>query len=199
LVEIIPPTPPALPVNEFGRFIGTLSPTWLDDGRKMTLNGEFAFIDPRNKAWVAPVGSEIDGASIPRALWTIVGGPYEGPYRNASVVHDVACDEKTEPSGEVHRMFYFACRCAGVGEAKAKVMYWAVLNGGPQWKTIQQASVKDGEPTYSAYPVDIEDGRALSGDEIQAALEYIEANDPDLSEIANLQIDNGVGSLPVLP
>src|SRR5712692_9140850 len=33
-------------------------------------------------------------ASIPRAFWSVIGGPLEGQYRNASVFHDVACDQK---------------------------------------------------------------------------------------------------------
>jgi len=30
-------------------------------------------------------------------------------------------------------MFYDACLCGGVGETKAKVMYWAVRIFGPKW------------------------------------------------------------------
>ena len=44
------------------------------------------------------------------------GGPLDGPYRNASIVHDVACVSMTDPWDDVHFMFYEACRCGGVPE-----------------------------------------------------------------------------------
>lgn len=36
-----------------------------------------------------PKDFHTDFASIPRALWTIVGAPAEGKYRKAAVVHDL--------------------------------------------------------------------------------------------------------------
>jgi Protein of unknown function (DUF1353) len=63
------------------------------DDRKMSLLREFSFKDPAAKVWLARAGSEVDGASIPRALWTIVGSPYAGDYRRALIVHDTACDQ----------------------------------------------------------------------------------------------------------
>src|SRR5229473_500744 len=72
-------------------------------------------------------------ASIPRAFWSVIGGPLEGQYRNASVFHDVACDQKSQPWKTVHRMFYNAMRWSGVYEIKAKIMYYAVYNFGPRW------------------------------------------------------------------
>jgi Protein of unknown function (DUF1353) len=107
----------------------------LDDpnGRLVRLTEDYAFVDAKGKKWDAPKGSTVDGASIPRVFWTLIGGPLEGKYRNASVVHDVACDRKTSKWRDVHRMFYDAMRCSGVDEAKAKTMYWAVYQCGPRW------------------------------------------------------------------
>ena len=99
----------------------------------MRLTEPFTYIDGRGKQWLAPSGAEVDGASIPRAFWTLVGGPFEGQYRNASVIHDVACRQRTETSDDVHLMFYNACRCGGVPEQKAKALYLAVYHFGPQW------------------------------------------------------------------
>src|SRR5215212_6173826 len=76
--------------DSLGQFIGPVRTEWCDDGRKMRLLSAFAYKDPSNHVWTAPVNSIIDGASIPRIFWTIAGGPFEGKYRKASVVHDVA-------------------------------------------------------------------------------------------------------------
>src|SRR5439155_17631427 len=75
----------------FGRFKGQVIALWLDDGRNMQTTQRFAYIDAKGKEWVAPANSVVNGASIPASLWSVVGGPYEGQYRNASVVHDVYC------------------------------------------------------------------------------------------------------------
>lgn len=116
-----------------GRYIGDVITKWLDDGRLMELQSDFRYIDPFGKEWLAPRGAKVDGASIPPAAWPIIGGPFEGKYRNASVIHDVACQRKDRPWQEVHRVFYDAMLTSGVPSLKAKTMYAAVLLGGPKW------------------------------------------------------------------
>jgi len=118
---------------DWGRFEGNVLVEWLDDGRRMQLLEDFAYIDPASMRWLAPRRSTIDGASIPRALWALIGGPYEGKYRNASVVHDVECKTHAHRWKDVHRMFYNAMRCGGVQWLKAKIMYGAVYHFGPRW------------------------------------------------------------------
>lgn len=107
------------------------------DGRRFILEQEFDYSDPRGRLWKAPPGSIIDGASIPKPFWSVIGGPYEGLYREASVVHDIACCAQTERWQDAHHMFYDAMRCSGVGFVKAKIMFYAVWAGGPRWKTLQ--------------------------------------------------------------
>jgi len=124
---------PAAQPEEWGRFEGSVVARWGDDGRDMTLVEPFAYVDPHAARWDAPAGSVVNGASIPRAFWSLIGGPFEGKFRNASVVHDVACETREQPWQRVHRMFYEACRCGGVAVAKAKMMYYAVYHFGPRW------------------------------------------------------------------
>lgn len=76
----------------------------------------------------------------PRFAWSIIGGPFEGKYRKASVIHDVTCVEKARPWQEVHLAFYEAMLADGVGEKKAKVMYAAVYHRGPRWARTESAS-----------------------------------------------------------
>jgi hypothetical protein len=103
----------------------------------MRLVENFGYFDDRGLLWEAPKGSVIDGASIPRIAWTAIGGPFEGPYRNASVIHDVACDEKRRPWQMAHGVFYSAMITSGVPEFKALVMYGAVYHFGPRWTTTE--------------------------------------------------------------
>ena len=132
-----------------GKFEGEVITRWLrDEGgfREMELQKPFTYVDPNGRRWVAPAGRIVNGASIPRALWTMVGDPYSGAYREASVVHDVACVDRTAAWQDVHTMFYNACRCGSVGEARAKLMFWAVWMGGPRW------SGKSSRPVEMARP-----------------------------------------------
>ena len=123
-----------------GQFVNKVKCEWLvEEGpdRDVKLLDDFLYIDPNGKRWPAPKRSVVDGASIPWPLWNKwIGPPFVGNYRRASVVHDVACElrEKICRSSQIaHRMFYDACLCGGVGEIKAKVMYWAVRTFGPKW------------------------------------------------------------------
>jgi hypothetical protein len=118
----------------FGRFYGSPETEWDPDGRHMTLLQDFVYEDQDAKKWTASKGTTIDGASIPQAFWWIIGGPFEGKYRNASVVHDAECTSPHKNDWRaVHRMFYNASRAGGVGQLKAKIMYMAVYHCGPRW------------------------------------------------------------------
>src|SRR5437762_8277243 len=90
--------------SECGSYDGNPVTKWNTDGRTMTLITELRYTDPQGVVWVAPIGSVVDGASIPRYLWSIMGGPFEGKYRNASVLHDVAYGEHNRPWQDCDRM-----------------------------------------------------------------------------------------------
>lgn len=121
------------PAGEFGTFEGEIAVKFCADGRRMELTEQAQYHDPNGTVWVAPKGAVIDGASIPQAAWPIIGGPFEGKYRTASVFHDVACVERKKPWQDTARMFYNAMRASGVDEVKAKAMFGAVYHFGPRW------------------------------------------------------------------
>jgi hypothetical protein len=123
-----------LQAEDFGKFSGKPKTEWNDDGRTMKLLEDFTYTDPKSEKWIAPAGSSIDGASIPRMFWWLIGGPFEGEYRNASVVHDTECHEPHKHDWRaVHRMFYSASRAGGTDFVKAKIMFAAVYHFGPRW------------------------------------------------------------------
>ena len=115
--------------TDWGYYNGPVDARWDSDGRSMTLLNELRYVDPKGEAWIAPAGSKVDGASIPRSLWSFMGGPFEGKYRNASVLHDVAYENKSRPWQEVDRMFYNAMRCSGVSPVQARHQAPGKLNG----------------------------------------------------------------------
>jgi len=112
---------------------GRVTARWLDDGRTMELIEPVVFRDSRGGVWTAPAGSKVDGASIPRFFWRLIGAPLTGRYRRASVVHDVYCNNRTQPHMSVHAMFHEAMRVDGVSRFKAWIIYQAVARCGPKW------------------------------------------------------------------
>jgi len=159
--------------STWGHFTGPIETRWEDDGLTMVLLNELRYTDPYGEVWVAPAGSRVNGASIPRAFWGVIGGPFEGKYRNASVLHDVAYTEQTRSWEDADRMFYNAMRCSGVGVAKAKTMYYALRRHGRHWKHRQALPVE----TSSQRPT------AVSPEELGEIQQWIKANDPNLEQI----------------
>jgi hypothetical protein len=129
-------------MSDYGYFVGEVVTKWLKNegkDRDMVLLNEFSYVDPVNKEWKANPHDVVNGASIPAFLWgRLLGSPFVGDYRRATVLHDVACDTETEPSSAVHRMFYYAMLCDGVRKAKAYLIYKAVDWFGPDWGAERQ-------------------------------------------------------------
>src|SRR5947207_7626749 len=169
--------------SKWGHYSGYVEARWENDGRTMTLLSELRYTDPTGAVWIAPAGSVVDGASIPRSLWTLMGGPFEGKYRNASVLHDVSYDQHTKPHEVCDQMFYNAMRCSGVSAVNAGTMYYALRRFGHHWKAPKAEPVKVGEEIVArAEPVN-------QGD-ISATRDWIRNSDPSLQQI-NQRADPG--------
>ena len=144
-------------------FSGLPITKWQDDGRIMTLEDDFHYIDSNDKKWNAPAGGGINGATIPRPLWAIIGSPYTGNYRRASIVHDVAVGENGNPVAtkaqrkEADRMFYDACIYDGCSRKLAGLLYIGVSMGtwASQWlSTVDTFSYEDELEETRYYPED---------------------------------------------
>ncbi len=128
--------------NEYyGKYIGSVEVQWLEDGRRMRLLKSFSYIDCEGVEWLAPVGFVVDGASIPQFFWSLVGGPYEGKYRDASVIHDAACSERKRSWESAHLAFYYAMLASGVDFKTAKLFYAAVYHYGPRWSIKYEENI----------------------------------------------------------
>lgn len=166
-------------LSRFGSYEGRLLLEPLPDGRLMQLVEPFGFTDSKRQHWPVPKDAQVDGASIPRALWSLIGGPFEGLYRNASVIHDYHCDVRIRPWQTVHRVFYDGMRASGVGESRAKLMYGAVYYAGPRWSEAARHNAElpriglDGR-AFSAPPSRFEDDVLASVEfDGHTAAEYI--------------------------
>jgi hypothetical protein len=120
---------------DHGHFSGdpkTLWQTEEGEDRHMTLLEDFWFSDPAGRRWPAERDYDrMDGASIPRPLWSLIGSPYTGDYRRASIVHDKACEGSPSQAERraADRMFYHACRTGGCSVWEATLLYIGVRIG----------------------------------------------------------------------
>lgn len=115
-----------------GSFSGEVKVVWAGK-REMRVLERLLYVADGGTLWEAPEGSVVDGASIPRIFWRVVGSPFVGKFRRASVIHDVYCVTKSRPHKEVHAVFEEMMRVDGVGSFKCKFMAWAVKLFGPKW------------------------------------------------------------------
>ena len=91
--------------------------------RAMELVESFDYIDRHGTRWHARAGSIIDGSSIPRPFWRVLGAPLDSDHRRPSVIHDVYYKLKSVPRKSVDIMFYEGMRCEGVPAWQAGVIY----------------------------------------------------------------------------
>lgn len=147
---------PNLPWNNKGitgtfspnSFKGTVKAEFLapskpsDSHRDMRLLEDFGFVDGKGLSWDVPKGYVTNGASIPWGLWNIIGGPYDGPYRDAAVVHDYYSEKKLRTWEATHLMYYEASLARGVSDTLARTMYGGLLLGGPRWELAPQPAAK---------------------------------------------------------
>lgn len=160
-----------------GEYKGPLRVEMLPDGRSIKLLEDFAFVDNRQQIWTTPVGTVVDGASIPQPLWSFMGGPLSGLYRDASVIHDYYCELQDRPFISVHEVFYDAMITSGVTPATAKIMYLAVFQFGPRWGGGE-------DPCDTAHPTfcyaNKKEPRDWSQEKFDKIRAYIEVN-PDMN------------------
>jgi hypothetical protein len=164
----------------YGKFLDELNVS-LDPpgGHKMKLLNDYRFQDPKGEIWLAKKGSIVDGASIPWIFWTIIGGPLDGPYRNASVIHDYYCVTRTKDWQETHRVFYYGMRAAAVDPVKALTMYYAVLAFGPRW----------GRQSRNSLVCEEKDGKVVCGPVIVNEEERVDipTTQEDLQDVENFE------------
>lgn len=126
-----------------GSFDGELgfSPKGCETTRKCFLTEHFRYKDSKKGEWEARKGDETDGASIPSWAQSFIGLPFDPSFIKAAVIHDHYCKRQVRNMFETHWVFYDALISSGVTERKAKIMYAAIMIGGPKW-----IFVKQGEP-----------------------------------------------------
>ncbi len=75
-------------------------------------------------------GFDFDGASIPRALWSVYGNPLSGEFRIAALVHDALYASEKLSRELADAIFLDLMKQHKVGYIKRQTMYYAVRSAG---------------------------------------------------------------------
>lgn len=161
--------------DAFGRFEGEFVGRFIGAQRAI-LEQPLKYIDPDALEWLAPAGVEVNGASIPRALWTIVGAPFSGGYVRASVIHDHYCTTQERHWRDTHYVFYLGCRADGLSRTFSNLLYAAVLRFGPRWPFPDAAGLFE-RVQGGDVPQEFDDG------EFEELRRWIETEDPSVAQI----------------
>lgn len=162
----------------------------LPEGRGARVVVQFSFTDGAGIKWVVPTNTIVDGASIPRPFWTLIGGPWDGNYRDASIIHDFYCVRRNRSWQAVHRVFYEAMRARSVDPLKAKIMYYAVYRFGPRWTKLSTKVPSvgfDGQPTMVNKTIVVDQpAAAYDSSRVERDQQAIVAGDLTLEQIEAL-------------
>lgn len=148
-----------------GQFSGNPRTEWLSgegSDRDMRVLEAFSFTDAKGRLWEVPAGTEVNGADIPRTLWSSVGSPFTGDYRRAAILHDTAIRDPQVRRIEADAMFYEACLAGGCSASQAKLLYAGVCIG--SW-------VSRSRPVEHAIAEQIPDAARLPGEQSPLDLE----------------------------
>lgn len=111
---------------------------WLADGVHMRVLQDILYEDHYGREWWVRAGFVTDGASIPRALWALVGAPFNGLYRVAALFHDAAYADPGIPKEQADLMLRDFALWLGCPHALAEVIYAGVRIGGDGSYTSDQ-------------------------------------------------------------
>jgi hypothetical protein len=93
------------------------------------LREDYTFIGPTGQPHTIPDGFMYDGASIPRAVWTITGITPDGLHRAATLIHDYLYLNRERydyTRRQVDELFRDQMLTLGMPRAKTRKMYRAV-------------------------------------------------------------------------
>lgn len=105
---------------------------------RLALQADYRFVIGDQEFWI-PTGFSWNGASIPQALWSEMGGRFEPNTIEASLRHDWLYLFHGTDRATADKCFRDQCLVAGMTHVKAEAMYEALhLCGGTHWPTSEE-------------------------------------------------------------
>jgi len=108
-----------------GYFIGKLN-LEQDGSKYWKTTKELIYVTTLENRITIPVGFETDGASIPRALWSVIGHPFNGKHVRAATLHDYLYRTQKFSKAKCDKLFLEAMDADDVSWLRRHLMYWGV-------------------------------------------------------------------------
>lgn len=120
-------------------FGGPLRLEYAGDGVHWILLEDLVYTNSDGEVFIAHAGEWIDGASIPKIFWSLVGSPMTGRYVPAAVIHDALYKTIGMLKGRADNVLYEAMLELNEDRAIADIIYKAVQLGGQSSFDADQA------------------------------------------------------------
>lgn len=98
------------------------------------LVADFNYIDASGFVWRIPSGTVVAGAALPKSVWSVIGGPWSGKYRKASILLEYLAETRITTSERTYELYLEAMLNSGVEKNTALFLYYAARTGGPVWR-----------------------------------------------------------------
>lgn len=94
---------------------------------------DYSYVDSKERVWTVPSGTVVSGAVMPKLVYSTIGGPWSGSYRNAIVLLEYMVNEQVSDSETVYGVFLEAMQSSGVSNRTSLLLYYAIRSAGPIW------------------------------------------------------------------
>jgi Protein of unknown function (DUF1353) len=123
-----------------------------DDGMSAEVIDGLQYKEEGGRSWRIPSGAIVESRCFSTVLLALIGQPFEGLIKNASLLYNYFCLNQTRARDDVNGMFREAMLASGIQEGEVNVLYNAVVRFGPNWNVrgIDPACLRpDGRPDFA--------------------------------------------------
>jgi hypothetical protein len=97
------------------------------------LKEELLFRQTGGETWVVPANAIVDGRSMPKLFFSLIGHPFTSGFLKTAIIYDYAVKAKVRRWTDAQRMFVEGVVVEGVPTIEAKAMYMLLHATGSRW------------------------------------------------------------------
>jgi hypothetical protein len=165
-----------------GTFEGRVVAEWSDDPffPTLRLKEELLFRQTGGDTWVVPAEATVDGRSMPKLFFSLIGDPWTSGFLKSAVTYDYAVKAKARRWKDAQRMFVEGAVVEGVHTIDAKAMYMLLHATGSRW-AVRWMSGCYGR--CHASDSELEWRPRVDDEKVIALVTWVRKDDPSLEEI----------------
>lgn len=146
----------------------------------MRLKEELLFRQTGGGTWVVPANAIVDGRSMPKLFFSLIGHPFESGFLKTAITYDYAVKAKVRRWTDAQRMFVEGVVVEGVATIEAKAMYMLLHATGSRW-AVRWTSGCYGR--CHAADSELEWRPRVDDEQVIALVRWVRQEDPSLEDI----------------